>query len=69
MVMTVPYDRQKLHKASRNLLEKYVLDCTYSPFTKITYILAFPLPFGEVSQSYLRWCLQGCSPHFALNKT
>ena len=50
MVMTVSHDRQKLHKTSRKLLEKYVLDCTYSPFTKITYIPAFPLPFGELSQ-------------------
>ena len=25
--------------------------------------------FGAVSQSYLRCCLQGCSPHFAPNKT
>ena len=35
----------------------------YCPFTKITYI---PLcVFGAASQSYLRCCLQGCSPHFA----
>ena len=30
----VPHDEQKLHEISRNLLEKYVLDCMYSPFTK-----------------------------------
>ena len=38
----------------------------YSPFTKITYILTFPLP---LSQSYLKCCLPGYSPHFAPNKT
>ena len=33
-------------------------------------ILAFPhCRFGAVSQSYLRCCLPGCSPHFAPNKT
>ena len=25
--------------------------------------------FGEVSQSYLRCCLRGCSPHLVPNKT
>ena len=35
----------------------------YCPFTKITHI---PLcVFGTGSQSYLRCCLLGCSPHFA----
>ena len=30
------------------------------------YILTFPhCRFGAVSQSYLRWCLPGFSPHFA----
>ena len=41
----------------------------HSSFTKITYILNFPpCLFGGVSQSYLRCCLPGCSPHFAPNK-
>ena len=31
----------KLHETSRNFLEKYVLDCMYSPFTKTMYILTF----------------------------
>ena len=34
------------------------------------YILTFPhCHFGAVSQSYLRCCLLGCSPHFSPNKT
>ena len=44
--MTIPRDWQKLHKMSRNFYKKkkiYVLDCMYSPFTKITYILSVPL--------------------------
>ena len=61
---------KKFHETSRNLLEKYVLDCMYSPFTKITYVLTFPpCLFRAVSQSYLRCCLLGRSPHFAPHKT
>lgn len=41
MVMPVPWDWQKLHEITRNLLEKYVLDNMYSPFIKISYILTF----------------------------
>ena len=45
-------------------------DFLYSPFTEITYVLAFSLAsFAAVSQSYLRCCLLGCSPHFAPNET
>ena len=40
-----------------------------SPFTKTLYIDLSILCFGAVSQSYLRCCLPGCSPHFAPNKT
>ena len=40
--MTAPCDYQKPHETSRNLLETYMFDCMYSPFTKITYILTFP---------------------------
>ena len=44
----------KLQQMSRNLLEKYVLDCTHSAFTKITCILISPLPlwssFSELSE-------------------
>ena len=35
---------RKLHEMSRNLLEKSVPDCMYSPFTKITCILSSPHP-------------------------
>ena len=64
--MSVTCEAQKYHKTSKNLLEEYVLDCMYSPVTKITYILTFPpCLFGSVFQSYLRCCLLGCSPHFA----
>ena len=42
MVITICHYLQKLHETSRNLLEKYVLDCMYSPITKILYILTFP---------------------------
>ena len=41
--------------------KEYVLDCMYSCFTKITYILT---TFGVVSQSYLRFCLLDYSPSF-----
>ena len=41
-VMTVPHDQQKLLKTSRNLQEKYVPNCMYSPFSKISYILTLP---------------------------
>ena len=59
----------KVHETSRNLLEKYVLACIFSPFTEITYILTFPpCLFGAVSQRYLRHCLPGYSLHFAPNK-
>ena len=37
MVLTAPCDQQKA--SAKN----YVLDCMYSPFTKITYILTFSL--------------------------
>ena len=48
MVMTLSCDYQKLHKTSRNLLKINVLDCTYTPFTKITSILCFsPTSFEQ----------------------
>ena len=50
---------------SRNLLQNYVLDFIYFPFTKITYILIFPLLFGAVSQSYLKYYLLGYSPQLS----
>ena len=50
--------------------KNYVFDCTYTPSTKITCLLTFPLPlYGAVSQRYLRCYLAGCSPHFAPKKT
>ena len=42
MMMNIPHDQQKLYETSRNLPKKYVLDCMYSPFTKISPILSFP---------------------------
>ena len=56
MVTIVPHDKQNLHETSRNLLEKDVLDCMYSHFTKITYILAslgqvLRVIWGAVSQA------------------
>ena len=50
MVTIVSHDQQKLHETSRNFLKKkknHVLDYTYSPFTKITSILSFPLASVE----------------------
>ena len=42
---------------SRKLLPKYVLNCMYSPFIKITYMqnhtYILPQPFGAVPQRYL----------------
>ena len=74
MVGTAPHNWCKLHKTSRNLLEKCVLDCMYlfSPKSHIYWPPpTHPLTpaFGEVSQSYLRGCLTGCSPHFAPDRT
>ena len=44
MVMIISCNQQKLHKTSRNFLQKkYVVDCMDFPFTKITYILSLPL--------------------------
>ena len=40
MVTNLPHDWQSF---MRNLLEKYVPDCMYCPFTHISYILTFPL--------------------------
>ena len=34
-----------LHETDRNFLEKYVLDCLYSPLTQITYTLTIPPEF------------------------
>ena len=52
------------------LLEKYELDCMYSPSTKILYVLTFSAYlFGAVSQNYLRCCFPGCSLHFPPNNT
>ena len=67
--MTAPCDYQKPHETSRNLLETYMFDCMYSPFTKITHIVSSARLFGALSQSYLKGSLPGCSPHFAPNKT
>ena len=67
--MTVPVTSRKLHKTIRNFLEKYVLNSMYSPFTKITYMLTFPLPlwssFSKLSE-VLSPMLQS---RFAPNKT
>ena len=42
----------------------------WTPLSPKPYILTFPhCHFGTVSQSYLRCCLPGCSPHFAPDKT
>ena len=35
---------RKFHETSRNLLEKYMFDCMYFPFTQIRYILTSPIP-------------------------
>ena len=51
-------------RPAETFYRKYVLDCMYSPFAKITYILSFPrYLFGAVSQNYLRCWLPGCSLH------
>ena len=63
MVSTVSHDEQKI---SANV---YVLDLMYSPFAKITYTPSSPYLFGAIAQSYLSFCLLGCSPHMAPNKT
>ena len=36
--------------APETFCKKYMLNCMYSPFTKITYILTIPYLFGAVSQ-------------------
>ena len=61
MVTSDPYDSQKS-------FVKWALHSIELPSPK-PYILTFPhCPFGAVSESYLRCCLLGCSPHFAPNK-
>ena len=52
MVITISCDLQKesFIEISRELLEKYVLDCMYSPFTKITSLLTFLLASLELSE-------------------
>ena len=42
---------------AENVGKKYVLDCMYSLFTKITYMLMLPCLFRATSQSCLRCCL------------
>ena len=55
---------------SRNFLQKYVLDCMHSPFTKITSILTFPAPLGSrFSELSEMLSPRLYSPHFAPNKT
>ena len=64
MGITVP------HYTSRNLLGKKN-KCLHLLSLHQNHIYTDPLPylFGAVSQTYLRWCLLGCSPHLAPNKT
>ena len=42
----------------------YLIACIL-PSPKSHILTSPPCLFGSVSQSYLRWCLLGCSPHFA----
>ena len=61
-----------LHETSRNLQKKKknVLDCMYSPFTKIAYILAFPsVPLERISELSLMlspWLLSSFCPKWNL---
>ena len=61
---------RKLHKNSRNL-EKYVVDCMYSPFTKITYILTLPAPHPQFLRAVwgaVLWAVVLIFPHIELIK-
>ena len=51
-----------------SLCKKYMFDCMYSPFTRVTYILTFSPASAAFSQSYLKCCLQSYSLHFAPQK-
>ena len=61
-----------LMRLAATFCKKYVPDCMYSPFTKVTSALISPTSrhlFGAVSKTYLRWCLPGYSPQPVPNKT
>ena len=56
---------------SRKLLEKYVLDCMYSTFTKITYTLTFhPAPLEQFLRAigdFVSWATVLILPQIKLN--
>ena len=54
---------------SSNLLQRYVIDCTYSPFTKIPYIDLSPTSLEQFLRTIWNAVPQGYSPYFAWNKT
>ena len=63
MVTSDPHDLQKTFC-------KLSASWYWTPPSPKPYTLTFPhCCFGAVSQSYLRCCLPGCSPHFTPNKT
>ena len=67
MVQLLLVTSRNLHNASRNLCKKCVLDsCTHPSLKSYIYVLTSPCPhlFGALSQSYLKSCLLGYSPHF-----
>ena len=64
------FDQQKLHETRRNILEKHVLDCMYSPFTEVILYSDLPCLFGAVSQSCLScisWAAVLILPQIKLN--
>ena len=61
--MVTPHDQQKTFC-------KVSAWFHWAPASPKSYMLTSPYSlFGAVSQSYLKCCLPGCSPHFAPNKT
>ena len=71
MVVTVPHDQPRFHESRRNLQEKYVRDCMYSPYTKISYTLTFPLllwsSFSELPEVLFPRLQSSFHPQIKLN--
>ena len=69
MVMSTPCDCSNLYETSRKL-QKICAWLHVFPLHQNLIYTSLPGSFCRaVSQSYLRYCLPGCSPHFAPDKT
>ena len=70
MVTTVPHDCQSFIRLAEIFQKNKCLIVYIPPPPKSHRYWPFPhCLFGAASQSYLKWCLPGCSPQFAPNET